>query len=196
MGKADQTRQLIIEKTAPVFNVKGYAGTSLSDITEATGLTKGSIYGNFENKDEVAIEAFAYNLQKVNAIFTAATGKHASCSAQLIAFAEVYENFLHQPFPHGGCPVLNAAIEADDTHPQLKQCAAAALNGWKKMIAAIVKKGITDKEFKASAIPDETAITLIALLEGGIMIAKLTGKRSYRQTISKAIRQLVQDLKK
>jgi len=50
--KAEQTRQLIVEKTAPIFNVKGYAGTSVSDMTKATGLTKGSVYGNFANKAE------------------------------------------------------------------------------------------------------------------------------------------------
>ncbi|MBL7756118.1 MAG: TetR family transcriptional regulator, partial [Chitinophagaceae bacterium] len=48
-GKAERTRQHIIEKAAPFFNKKGYADTSLSDITAATGLTKGAIYGNFEN---------------------------------------------------------------------------------------------------------------------------------------------------
>jgi AcrR family transcriptional regulator len=44
-----------------LFNTKGYNSTSLSDITQATGLTKGSIYGNFENKDQVAIEVYKYN---------------------------------------------------------------------------------------------------------------------------------------
>ena len=58
MSKAEKTRQFIIEKTAPIFNKKGFAGTSLSDMTEATGLTKGSIYGNFADKDEVAMAAF------------------------------------------------------------------------------------------------------------------------------------------
>lgn len=43
MNKAQRTRQFIVEKTAPIFNVKGYAGTSLADMTEATGLTKGSV---------------------------------------------------------------------------------------------------------------------------------------------------------
>ena len=57
MSKAEKTKQHIIEKTATLFNTKGYISTSLSDITQVTGLTKGSIYGNFENKDEVAIEA-------------------------------------------------------------------------------------------------------------------------------------------
>ncbi len=65
MTKAEQTRAFIIEKTAPLFNKKGFEGTSLSDMTTATGLTKGSIYGNFSNKDEVALEVFDYNLQKI-----------------------------------------------------------------------------------------------------------------------------------
>ena len=64
MSKAERTKNFIIEKTAPLFNMKGYSGTSMSDITAATGLTKGSIYGNFENKDEVAIAAFLFRWQK------------------------------------------------------------------------------------------------------------------------------------
>ena len=47
ISKSDRTKQFIVEKTAPVFNEKGYAGTSLTDLTNATRLTKGSIYGNF-----------------------------------------------------------------------------------------------------------------------------------------------------
>jgi AcrR family transcriptional regulator len=40
MSKAEKTKQFIIEKTATLFNTKGYISTSLSDITQATGLTK------------------------------------------------------------------------------------------------------------------------------------------------------------
>ncbi|NGM90654.1 helix-turn-helix transcriptional regulator, partial [Parapusillimonas sp. SGNA-6] len=66
MSKSENTKQFIVEKTAPVFNTKGYAGTSMNDIMSATGLSKGCIYGNFENKDEVALAAFDYNHNKVN----------------------------------------------------------------------------------------------------------------------------------
>ncbi len=61
MSKAEKTKQFIIEKTAALFNSKGYTRTSLSDISEATGLTKGSIYGNFENRDELAIAVYKFN---------------------------------------------------------------------------------------------------------------------------------------
>ena len=60
MIRSEKTRQFIIEKTASLFNKKGYTGTYLSDSTNATGLTKGSIYGNFKDKNEVAIEAFRF----------------------------------------------------------------------------------------------------------------------------------------
>ncbi len=66
MSKAEETRAYIIEKTAHIFNKKGFEGTSLSDMTSATGLTKGSIYGNFANKDEVALEVFDFNLRKID----------------------------------------------------------------------------------------------------------------------------------
>ena len=67
--KSAITSQYIIEKVAPIFNKKGYVGTSLSDMTEATGLTKGSIYGNFKNKDGVAIEALKYNISIITDSF-------------------------------------------------------------------------------------------------------------------------------
>ena len=61
--KAEKTSQYIVETTAPLFNKNGYTGTSLSDITDTTGLTKGAIYGNFKNKEELALEAFNFNVK-------------------------------------------------------------------------------------------------------------------------------------
>ena len=40
MSKAERTKQFIIEKSAPIINKKGMAGTSLSDIMEATKLAR------------------------------------------------------------------------------------------------------------------------------------------------------------
>ena len=58
--KAEKTAAFIIETVAPIFNKNGYAATSISDITNATGLTKGAIYGNFTNKEDLAIKCFNY----------------------------------------------------------------------------------------------------------------------------------------
>jgi AcrR family transcriptional regulator len=63
--KAENTKEFILEKVSPIFNQKGYVGTSLADITNATQLTKGAIYGNFENKEDLALQAFKHNIRKI-----------------------------------------------------------------------------------------------------------------------------------
>jgi len=187
MSKAEKTRAFIVEKTAPIFNKKGYAGTSLTDMTEATGLTKGSIYGNFENKDEVALAAFDYNLSKVRNIISAEMNKFSTIKEKLLVYVDVYENYMHYPFPSGGCPILNTAIEADDTHPQLKKRAIDAIHNWKSMIVKLIEKGVELNEFSNNINPEQTALTLIAMLEGGVMISKLTGRQEYRKTIMQSV---------
>jgi len=194
MNKAEKTRQFIIEKTAPIFNMKGYAGTSLSDMTEATGLTKGSIYGNFSNKDEVAMAAFDHNVKKVQQIINSEMSKHSSAKDKLLVHVHVYENFLKFPFPEGGCPILNTAIEADDTHPQLRKKVAEVIISWKNKLAGIIQKGIDDKEFHTPIDPEQVAISIIAMIEGGIMIAKVTGKMQYRNSVMQSVAVLVNSL--
>jgi len=51
--KGVQTKQNIINKSLQLFSVKGYYNTSINDILEATGLTKGGLYGHFKSKEEI-----------------------------------------------------------------------------------------------------------------------------------------------
>jgi TetR/AcrR family transcriptional regulator, transcriptional repressor for nem operon len=183
MTKAEKTRQFIIEKTAPIFNKKGFAGTSLNDITGATGLTKGSIYGNFGGKDEVALAVFDYNLKKVNQIFESELGKQTSVKDKLLAYTATYGDFQSFPFPPGGCPMQNTAIEADDTHPALKKKAQTAILNWKNNISKLVQQGIDNKEISADVNPEQFALTMIATIEGMTMISSLTRKPEYRKMI-------------
>lgn len=195
MSKAEKTRQFIIEKTAPIFNQKGYAGTSLSDLTEATGLTKGSIYGNFENKDEVAIEAFKFNVKKLQDIFKKEIEKRSTYKEKLLVYPTIYSEYFTKLFQNGGCPILNTAIEADDTHPVLKEAANNAIQFWKNQIIFAINKGIENDEFKAQNIdPEATALSMIATIEGAIMITKLSGKMNNLSTIMLSVEKLVEEL--
>jgi len=194
MSKAEQTKAYIIEKTAPLFNTKGFAGTSLSDMTEATGLTKGSIYGNFANKDEVALAVFDYNLHKVQGIIKQEISKHETVKDQLLVYVSVYDNFLKHPFPIGGCPILNTAVDSDDTHPGLRKKAADAFLSWKRHIILLLEKGINNKEFRKDIDTEQTALAMIALIEGGIMIYKLTGKLNYRKAVMQQVENIIHSL--
>jgi TetR/AcrR family transcriptional repressor of nem operon len=196
LSKSERTRLYIIEKTAPVFNEKGFAGTSMSDLTDATGLTKGSIYGNFENKDEVALAAFDYNFHKVTAYIKEKLLAKQNAIERLLVYPDTYANFLKIPFLKSGCPILNTSTEADDTHPALKEKAADALRFWKKSIENQVKRGIERKEIKSETDPTAIAVIIMSLIEGAVMQAKVTGRSTELKIAMNFLSQVIKDLEK
>lgn len=196
LSKAERTRQFIIETTAPIFNTKGYEGTSMSDITAATGLTKGSIYGNFENKEEVALAAFDYNHSIIRKVITEKVGQAQNYHDKLMVYATVYHSFVRKDgFVKGGCPILNTAVEADDTNIPLRNRAAGALQSWRKSIINLVKAGVTTGEFKHNVDAEQTALSIMALIEGGVMISRVTGEPEYLDAVLKTVASLIDQLR-
>ncbi|HTF05043.1 MAG TPA: TetR/AcrR family transcriptional regulator [Bacteroidia bacterium] len=196
LTKSERTRQFIIEKTAPVFNAKGYAGTSMNDLVEATGLTKGSIYGNFENKDEVALAAFDYNFELLVVYIKKKMQLRTSVIDQLLVYPETYRNYLKLPFLHTGCPIANTSTEADDTHPELKKKAAEALHFWRNSVERQLKRGIENKEIKSDTNINEVVSVLTALIQGGVLHAQVSGKTNYLNASMKFLERMIKDLKR
>ena len=195
LSKAERTRRFILESTSAIFNKKGFAGTSLSDLTEATGLTKGSIYGNFKNKEEVAAAAFDFNSGKVRAQIMERIQRANTYYDKLLVYAQVYHSFTRGTFLPGGCPILNTAVDADDTNPMLRDKAANAVIRWKTSIENLIKAGIEAGEFKQAINSTEVALSMIALIEGGIMIAKVTQTPANLDIVLKTVHNIVGSLK-
>jgi AcrR family transcriptional regulator len=52
-SKRDRTRRKLIEAAAAVIGEKGFDRASLEEIATTAGMTRGAVYGNFENKEEL-----------------------------------------------------------------------------------------------------------------------------------------------
>ncbi|MCS4225479.1 TetR/AcrR family transcriptional regulator [Sphingobacterium sp. BIGb0165] len=176
MSKAEQTRQFIIEKTASIFNKKGYYATSLSDITTATGLTKGSIYGNFKDKDDLALQVYTYQSKKIADGVDQQLSQHRTALKKLFAFFDFYKENFKNIAASGGCPLMNAAIEADDSLPFLTPKVKRSFTLWRQRLISILEEGITNEEFKQHISAEHFAITFMAMIEGGILLAKISGR--------------------
>jgi len=70
--KKAQTRERLIEAAARVFAEKGFATTSLDEVADAAGLTKGAVYSNFENKEDLVRAVLAVHDQRLHSIADAA----------------------------------------------------------------------------------------------------------------------------
>lgn len=182
MGKAETTRKAIIRESAPIFNRKGYEGTSIADLTAALGLTKGALYGNFANKDEIALEALVFNFNRIREGVNDAMAQHANHCDKLIAFARYYTDNYRDIAARGGCPVLNASTDSDDGNPAIRKKVRGMIDYWKTSLERIIARGKERGEIRKGVSADGLGSLFIALIEGGIMLSKITGERAHLET--------------
>jgi TetR/AcrR family transcriptional regulator, transcriptional repressor for nem operon len=179
VSKAEHTKQRIIEKAAIIFNQNGYAGSSINDIMKLTGLQKGGIYNHFKSKDEIAVAAFDYTLGLILAAVMASVGKENTAIDRLHALVDTFRGFTAQPIGTGGCPILNTAVESDDTHPRLRLHVQRAVNDIRALIGSIVELGIRQGEIVATTEHEQVSTIIFVTIEGAIMMSKLYGSDLY-----------------
>jgi AcrR family transcriptional regulator len=192
MTKAERTKQLIIEKSAPIFNTKGVAGTAMSDIMEATKLAKGSLYVHFESKEELSYAAVDYNLNSLAEKIMTAIGKPKTAKSKLFALIDFLGDPLNPPIV-GGCPMLNFGMESDDTSPIIKHKVNKLIQTAQQVVTTIAQQGITNDEFKSSWNIKEFAIKAFAMIEGGILISRMSDSTDQMKVIVKMLKKEIED---
>lgn len=174
MRNGTQTRENILRQAAALFNRQGFAGASMSDIMQATGLQKGGIYRHFESKEALALEAFDYAVAQMATRFTAALEGREHAIDRLEAIVGVFARLHDDPPVPGGCPMMNTAVQTDDAEsPALRDRARTAMDGLRTLIRQTVRKGIARGEVRADVDGDELATLMISTLEGGVAISRL-----------------------
>ena len=194
MRNPEVTKETILKESAILFNTQGYKATSLSNITDATGLTKGAIYRHFTSKDVLEIQTLEHLSVLMNEQLRDRIKKQPTAGKKLRTIFHFFKSYISDPPFEGGCPLLNAAVEADDAHPQLRMAALAILNGLRASVGSIIEKGIYYKQLK-KGIDKEMYITLIiASLEGAIMMSKLQGNDDDLKRIVKHLEKQISEI--
>ncbi|BDA80554.1 hypothetical protein LPTSP3_g34840 [Leptospira kobayashii] len=176
MKKGEITKQLIIEKSAPIFNRQGYHNASLSDLMEATGLEKGGIYRHFASKEELACEAFDYAIRYNSKIQMEVLEECETSYSKLETFIKIFTTT--KSLLGGGCPVFNTAVENDDGNPVLKKKALTAYNNWIQKLTKIAEEAKKEGSLKETVNTETLVIFILTSLEGALIAKNLSGQRS------------------
>lgn len=83
--KAEETRRRIVRAAAELFGAHGYRGTSLTDVIDAAGSTKGGFYFHFRSKADLGLAVVAETREQFRADVLAATGEQIRGSDQIVA---------------------------------------------------------------------------------------------------------------
>lgn len=164
------TSEIILDKVAPIFNKQGYVGTSLTDITKATGLTKGAIYCNFLNKEDLALKAFQLNVNlAITPLFKLVASKEGSLN-KLRTITEYQRSYYDLVKDRGGCPMLRAGVDTKFINPLLFKAAQNLSQKFTVGLTNIINDGIANDEIKQNTDPDKYAKIILSLIEGSSLL--------------------------
>lgn len=177
--KAARTTAFIIETVAPIFNRQGYVGTSMSDLTQATGLTKGAIYGNFENKESLALYAFQYNRNLLLETLDKRLAEGESSLDKLFSLLGFYKQYDLFTLPLGGCPILNVGVDAQGNNSQLAAAVRETIKEIEGKIALVLENGAKNNEIHLPVPPLQFAKQLYTMIQGAVAMSTMTRDRKY-----------------
>ncbi len=135
MRNREETMGIILHPAnGGLFNSHGYKSlTSIGHITAASGFTKGAIYRHFKSKEKLEEEALGYLTGVMFENLTKRIKAQNNAGDKLRAIVNFFESYISKPPIKGGCPLLNAAVEADDSSPQLRKKGEFHFGDFKKL---------------------------------------------------------------
>ena len=157
-------KQTMIERTAVLLAKKGLQGASFSEILEASGAPRGSLYHHFPGgKDELVLAALEHAGSQALGVLDRLSGKSPREVAE--GFLSLWRSVLARSDFSAGCAVVAVTVAADSE--ELRTRAAEILRGWReKLLALFAESGIPKKRARA------LAASLVAACEGAVILAR------------------------
>jgi TetR/AcrR family transcriptional repressor of nem operon len=162
---------LVLAAAQQTFWRKGYEATSLSDLLEATGLARQSLYNAFGDKRALFLATLRrYEENAFRQVSQALEGKSARA-----AIRRVFENVPDGAARDCGCFLVNAATELLPRDPEVGRLVASALARQERAFADVLRRGVRRGELKLSPRRiEQTARFLVGALQGLRVMAKAT----------------------
>jgi TetR/AcrR family transcriptional repressor of lmrAB and yxaGH operons len=180
------TRADLVQTMARLLRDQGYAATGRAQLLAESGVSNGSLYHHFPGgMEELAETALGASGQAVADALREALDGAPSAALGVARFLDVAEGPVGgDPCP--GCPVAPTALESPIISPRLRAVAARCFDQWEGLIAARLR---ADGWPEDSVI--ETASAALALIEGALLLARVSGQVSHLANAKRAAASLL-----
>jgi AcrR family transcriptional regulator len=171
-----ERRQQIFEAALACFSRKGYHLTTMDDIADESGLSKGSLYWYFKGKKGLFLALFKEVMDQISQGWESLVADDGAKAAdQLQASLAFFRSELREMIPLFGIMMEGWALTRLDQ--DVEQLIRELYRPFLEMMKRIIETGISQAEFEA-ADPEATALVVLTLLDG-IMLALGTGLGAY-----------------
>lgn len=173
MRKGERTREHILKTTRSILVAQGFHNTTINDIIRATGVKKGNLYYHFASKEEIGIAVLQDASREFLRFLEDSFQGPTACakvinSCQAIFLEQQKNNFV------GGCLFGNAALEMSDSNRRFAAVIQDVFSQWCNKLAGALMQAGESGCLAASLPPHLLAKAIVATMEGGIMMARVS----------------------
>jgi TetR/AcrR family transcriptional regulator, lmrAB and yxaGH operons repressor len=186
MPRPDRSRAALLDSAAQLFRRQGYAATGVNQILESADVKAGSLYHHFpDGKQQLAaavVDVVGGDIERRLRRFLESD----------LAVADIIDAWIDlmsaglSTDRRDGCPIEPIATESVNASPQVREASARAFGGWRLAVADRLRAdGWPDDD------ADQTALAVIALLEGALILSRIAGDAAALNAAKAAARTLI-----
>src|SRR5271155_1547461 len=167
--KGARTRARIVEEAAALIHERGVAGTTLEDVKVAAEVSGSQMYHYFPDKNELVQAVIDYQAEAI-----------VTRNRQVLAGAngvEAWRNMVitaaKRTKAKGGCQLGSLVGQLAENDPEARALIAAGFDQWAAAIGDGLRSLHADGKLPSGTDPDDLATTLLATLQGGLLLAQV-----------------------
>ena len=174
MTDRKDTRERLIDAAYRLALRKGFDRTSVSEVIAEAGVQRGSLYHYFPGKDDLGLAVLERDRVGFMTMLDSTLSRPGDPATVLRGFFDAALKKQRATGFVGGCLWGNTALEMSDTNPAYAQLVGEVFKDWLARVEAVIRRGQDESEFRTDATAADLARLVVAGMEGGIMMSRLS----------------------
>ena len=175
--KGEKTRDHILKTTRVLLMANGFHDTSINDIIKAAGVTKGNLYYHFASKEDIGLAVLEDVKEEFFQFLADSFTGETACAKVANSCQAIFEEQIRNNLV-GGCLFGNAALEMSDSNPRFSKVIRNVFAHWVEEIERYLSQAKAEHSLHLNVSPGMLARAIVATIEGGIMLSRVTKKQA------------------
>ncbi len=169
-------RAQLLDAALTVVREKGFSATSVDDLCQTAGVTKGAFFHHFRSKEDFGVDVVDYWSQTTDAFFAdAAYHDLADPLQRLLGYIDLRTELLHGGVSEFTCLVGTMVQEVYDTSPTIRAACEASIRGHAARLETDIAEAMLRHGVRGDWTAGDLALHIQAVLQGAFILAKATG---------------------